>query len=184
MADVIVRRSPWRGWALAMLAVPFLILAFDFFGDRRIFTWFADFVYQQDGQIEDPVEARDVLWASLFATVGGGMLLIGLWELLVPVPVLRTREEGLQLRLGHAFARPVTVPWDQIATLRSSAYVDAGLESPGLEIVVRSREGLPADPWRARWRDHETLVIDADGWEGGVERIVRAVTDFKAARPM
>lgn len=182
MADVIVRRSPWRGWALAMLAVPFLILAFDFFGDRRIFTWFAEFVYQQDGQIEDPVEARDVLWAAIFATVGGGMLVIGLWELLVPVPVLRTRDEGLQLRLGHAFARPVTVPWDQISSLKPGTYADAGLESSGLLMVVRDRTGLPVDPWRARWRDDETLVIDADGWEGGVERIVRAVNDYKTAR--
>lgn len=165
-----------------MLAVPFLILAFDFFGDRRIFTWFAEFVYQLDGQVEDPVEARDVLWAAIFATIGAGMLVIGLWELLVPVPVLRTRADGLQLRLGHAFARPVTVPWDQIATLRPGTYADAGLESSGLEIVVRNRAGLPADPWRARWLDEVTLVIDADGWEGGVERIARAVSEFKTAR--
>lgn len=184
MPDVIVRRSPWRGWALAMLAVPFLILAFDFFGDRRIFTWFADFVYQQDGQIEDPVEARDVLWAGLFATIGGGMLVIGLWELLVPVPVLRTRADGLQVRLGHAFARPVTIPWEQIAGLRAGTYVEAGLESPALEMVLRAKAGLPADPWRARWRDAATLVIDADGWEGGVDRIVRAVTDYKAERSL
>lgn len=165
-----------------MLAVPFLILAFDFFGDRRIFTWFAEFVYREGGQVSDPVEARDVLWAALFATVGGGMLVVGLWELLVPVPVLRTREHGLQLRLGHAFARPVLVPWEQIAGVRPGVYSDAGLESPGLEVVVRDRTGIPADPWRARWQEDDTLVLDADGWEGGVERIVRAVNEFRAAR--
>lgn len=181
MPDVVVRRSPWRGWALAMLAVPFLVLAFDFFGDRRVFTLFADFVYGLDGQIEDPVEARDVLWAALFATVGGGMLVIGLWELVVPLPVLRTSEAGLLLRLGHAFARPVVIPWERIEKLRPGTYVDAGIESPGLEIMVRSREGLPTDPWRARWRDDVTLVVDTDGWEDHADTIVRAVTEYRRA---
>lgn len=167
---------------MAMLAVPFVILSFDFFGDRRIFMWFAEFVYGQGGQVADPVEARDVLWAAIFGTVGSGMLVIGLWELLVPIPVLRTRESGLQLRLGHAFARPVTVPWESIAGLRPATYDEVGWATPGIELVVRERGPLPADPWRARWRSVDTLVIDTGGWEGSVDDIVRAVTEYKVAR--
>ncbi len=166
-----------------MLAVPFLILSFDFFGDREIFRWFADFVYGQDGQVQDPVETRDVLWAAIFGTVGAGMLLIGLWELLVPIPVLRTSPEGLRLRLGHAFSRPVTIPWDQVAEFRLDTFSEVGVESPGLEIVLRSKAELPGDPWRARWRDDLTLVVDTDGWEGGLERIVRAVTEYRSEMP-
>lgn len=182
MDEVVVRRSPWRGWALAMLAVPFVILAFDFFGDRRIFSWFAEFVYGQGGQVADPVEARDVLWAAVFGTVGGGMLVIGLWELLVPLPVLKTTDTGLQLRLGHAFARPVTLSWENIAGLRPATYDEAGWATPGLEVVVRDRSELPRDPWRARWRSSDTLVIDASGWEGEVDAIVKAVTEYKLGR--
>lgn len=165
-----------------MLAVPFVILAFDFFGDRRIFSWFAEFVYGQGGQVADPVEARDVLWAAIFGTVGTGMLVIGLWELLVPIPVLRTRQEGLQLRLGHAFARPALVPWGAIAGLRPATYDEAGWATPGIELVVRDRQDLPDHPWRARWRGADTLIIDTAGWEGEVDDIVRAVTEFKLAR--
>jgi len=163
---VVVRRSVWRVLVVALAGVPLLFLVADYlwgtFGAlERLGAW----AYR--GNDPEPFEVRDDILVAIIALVGSFMVGFGLKELLVPRKVFEASRAGVRLRLAGPFRRPTAIPWTSIRDLEA--------EPHRLVLRLSSPEGIPADPWGARWRDPSTLVVATRWWgrspEWAIDRI-------------
>lgn len=178
--EVVVRRSGWRAWAVAMLSIPALVIAVDVLTRRRLTDLFRELLFRPDDtQLFEP---RDVIWASLLAAVGLAFAIWGLRELLFPTPVFVAEPDGIRLRLGGPFSRALTeIPWDQVDDLGASTVDDDGDSIPVLWIRLLDRRDLPDNPWGARWADDRTLAITASDWDRPPPEVAPAAVDVALA---
>lgn len=177
---VIVRRSGWRAWAVAMLSIPLLVIAVDVLTNRRITDFFRGLLFRPDDtQLFEP---RDVIWVAAMGVVGLVFALWGLRELLAPTPVLSATADGLALRLGGPLSRSTTtIPWDDIDDLGAGTVDDDGDRVPVLWVRVFDKEAIAPAPWGARWVDDRTLAVFAADWERPAAEVAPEVVEVAVA---
>lgn len=167
---VVVRRSALRMWLMAMGGIPLLVVSLDVLTERRITRWLTDLIFApEDIQIYEP---RDVIYAwvmLLFAVLFVGW---GLKELFLPTKVVECHESGLAMKLRGPFQMPDLVPWGNIRDVVAAEVNDEGDLIPLLVVSVFTRDGLPENPWSARWVSERELGLMAQDW--GVDPSIAA----------
>lgn len=163
MSELIVRRSAWKMWRVATLAIPFIVLAVDVLTQRRITNALRDVLFRPDDT--QLFEFRDVVWAWVMLAVAGGLAIWGLRELIVPTKLIEANAAGVRLQVTAPFRRPLFVAWSDIDDIGSARVDDEGEVFPVLWFRFTSPEIGPDDPWSARWMDDTTLAMLASDWE-------------------
>lgn len=150
-------------WLVALAGVPMIVLGVDVLFRRRLISAISSVVFTaNDPQLLEP---RDVIWAVVLLVLGLLLTIFGLKELVSPRPVVMADSDGLHLHLGHLFAGPTTVPWDEIDDVGAEDLNDDGDVVPVMWVRVDNPLRLPRHPWGARWLDDSTLAILASDWE-------------------
>jgi hypothetical protein len=180
MEPVVVRRSGWRTWWVALLGVPMLVMSADVLTRRRLTDFFRGLLFRpEDTQLLEP---RDTIWAAALGVLGLALVLWGLRELIVPSPVLVAGGDGLSLRLGHPFGSGrVRLAWEDVDDLGASVIDDDAEPVPVLWVRVFDRSSLPANPWGARWLDDHTLALYASDWERVPAEVAAAAVEVAVA---
>lgn len=173
---VVVRRSALRMWLLAMAGIPLLVISLDVLTQRRITRWLTDIVFRpEDVQIYEP---RDVIFAWAMFLFAAFLVIWGLRELIVPTKVLECRQEGLALKINGPFRQAVVIPWDGIKDVGGADIDDEGQMVPLFVVGVFSRDGLPDNPWGARWVSESELGVLAQDWAEDAQVVAERVADF------
>jgi len=173
---VVVRRSALKMWLLAMAGIPLLIISLDVLTERRITRWLTDLIFlPEDVQIFEP---RDVIFAWVMFLFAAFLVLWGLRELFVPAKVVECRGEGLALRINGPFQPPSVVPWDNIQDVGGADMEDEGDAIALFVVGVFSREGLPDNPWGARWVTENELGVLAEDWGDDPQVVAEKVADY------
>jgi len=176
---VVVRRSALKMWLLAMAGIPLLVISLDILTRRRVTRFLQDKLFTADNiQIYEP---RDVIWAWAMALFGAFLVLMGLKELFVPTRVVEGRPEGLALKVAGPFRQPVVVSWNQIVDLVPGEMEDEGVKIPLLVVKLVIRQGLPNQPWGARWTGERELSVMAGDWPDPPEVVAMKLTDYAVA---
>lgn len=178
MNTLRVRKKPWLPFGVALLALPLVAVAFDFFTGARLLSRIGEVVYTSD---VDPFELRDAFWASLFAVGGGLMIVWGLRELLFPQTVVRAGLDSLRLGVRGPLRGPSAVPWDDIEDVYALTLDIEGLEIPALAVAVVKRGELTDHPWGARWVAEHTLALDAANWDVPLDEVISQVATIRRA---
>lgn len=161
--SVVVRRSALKMWLMAMGGIPLLVISLDVLTERRITQWLTDLIFQpEDVQIYEP---RDVIFAWVMFLFGAFLVVWGLKELFLPTKVIECRDEGLAVRVSGPWRGPSIIPWSNLRDLGGADIEDEGDVIPLLIVTVQSREGLPDNPWGARWISEQELGIMAQDWD-------------------
>ena len=165
-------RSPVRQRLMFAAGVLLLVAAVDIVSLHRLAdapTVDDNGVLTSKGQTE---RRTDMVWGSLFTAVGGSLIVVGLGGLLTSRPMVELTDDAIRLRIAGPMSA-LDVPWDDIVTVRSGRdYDDDGrVAIPVLLIEVADRSEYPDGLWGAVWMGN-TLQVDADGWESGVEEVV------------
>lgn len=159
---VVVRRSALKMWLMAMGGIPLLVISLDVLTERRITRWLTDRMFQpEDVQIFEP---RDVIFAWVMLVFGLVFVGWGLKELFVPTKVIECTGQGLSVRLGGPLRSASLIPWEDIKDVGGADIEDEGDIIPLLILTVFTREGLPDNPWGARWVSERELGIMAQDW--------------------
>ncbi len=175
MEEVVIRRSPWKMWGIALLGMPLGLLALDVLTQRRVTNALRDIVFNpQDTQL---FEARDVIWAWLMAIVGLGMALFGLKELIFPTTVVTADRDGLGLKVAGPLRRPVAIPWSAVDDIGSASVEDDGAVLSVMWVRVMEPELLPLEPWGGRWMDERTIALLATDWDRDAVTAAGQITD-------
>lgn len=184
--EVMVRRSGFKMWLVALAGVPMIVLGVDVLFRRRLVSAISSVVFNPD----DPqlFEARDIIWAVVLLVLGILLAVFGLKELISPRPVVNAGSEGLQLHLGHLFARPLMIPWDEVDDIGAEELDDDGDVISVMWVRVNNPLRMPRHPWGARWLDANTLAILASDWEKDPRWVAEmvaevAVNTARQARP-
>ena len=173
---VVVRRSALKMWLLAMAGIPLLIISLDVLTERRITRWLTDLIFlPEDVQIYEP---RDIIFAWAMFVFAAFLVLWGLRELFVPAKVVECRDEGLALRINGPFRPPSVIPWDSIKDVGGADMDDEGDEIALFIVGVFSRDGLPENPWGARWVSESELGVLAEDWGDDPQVIAEKVADY------
>lgn len=173
---VVVRRSALKMWLLAMAGIPSLIISLDVLTERRITRWLTDLIFlPEDVQIYEP---RDVIFAWVMFLFAAFLVLWGLRELFVPAKVVECRDEGLALRINGPFRPASVIPWDNIQDVGGADMKDEGDEIALFVVGVFSREGLPENPWGARWVTESELGVLAEDWADDPQTVAEKVADY------
>lgn len=173
---VVVRRSALKMWLLAMAGIPLLIISLDVLTERRITRWLTDLIFlPEDVQIYEP---RDVIFAWVMFLFAAFLVLWGLRELFVPAKVVECRDEGLALRINGPFRPASVIPWDNIQDVGGADMKDEGDEIALFVVGVFSREGLPENPWGARWVTESELGVLAEDWADAPQTVAEKVADY------
>jgi hypothetical protein len=173
---VVVHRSALRMWLLAMAGIPLLIISIDVLTQRRITRWLTDIVFRpEDVQIFEP---RDVIFAWAMFLFAAFLVLWGLRELFVPAKVLECRDEGLALKINGPFRPASVIAWDNIQDVGGADIDDEGSVVPLFVVGVFSRDGLPENPWGARWVSESELGVLAQDWSDDAQDVAERVADF------
>lgn len=173
---VVVRRSALKMWLMAMAGIPLLIISLDVLTERRITRWLTDLIFRpEDVQIYEP---RDVIFAWVMFLFSAFLVLWGLRELFVPTKVVECREEGLVLKINGPFRAPSVIAWDNIKDVGGADIDDDGDIVPLFVIGVFDREGLPDNPWGARWVEDRELGLLAEDWGEDAQHIAERVADY------
>lgn len=173
---VVVRRSALKMWLLAMAGIPLLIISLDVLTERRITRWLTDLIFlPEDVQIFEP---RDIIFAWAMFLFAAFLVLWGLRELFVPAKVVECRDEGLALRINGPFRPPSVIPWDNIKDVGGADMDDEGDEIALFIVGVFSRDGLPENPWGARWVSESELGVLAEDWGDDPQVIAEKVADY------
>lgn len=173
---VVVKRSALKMWLMAMGGIPLLVISLDVLTERRITRWLTDRLFQpEDVQIFEP---RDVIFAWVMLVFGALFVIWGLKELFVPTKVAECTGQGLSVRLQGPF-RPVSlIPWDNIKDVGGADIEDEGDMIPLLILTVFSREGLPENPWGARWVSERELGIMAQDWSRDPQAVAEDIAHY------
>lgn len=169
-----VGRSTLRTWLISLAGIPAIVVGIDFVSRQRIVAWLTDRIFTSDPQALEP---RDYIWAWALIVVGGVVVLWGLKELFMPVPVLATDDTGLHVRMGGPFRPPVTLPWTSLRDLDAGTLEDDGDELEVLIIQVREGSLLPDNPWAGRRLDDTTVALFTREWEQNAVRVATSVAD-------
>lgn len=173
---VLVQRSALRMWLLAMAGIPLLVISIDVLTQRRITRWLTDIVFRpEDVQIFEP---RDVIFAWAMFLFAAFLVLWGLRELFVPTRVLECRDEGLALKINGPFRPASVIEWDNIKDVGGEEIEDEGEVVPLFVVGVFSREGLPDNPWGARWVGELELGVLAQDWADDAQTVAERVADY------
>lgn len=173
---VVVRRSALKMWLLAMAGIPLLIISLDVLTERRITRWLTDLIFlPEDVQIYEP---RDVIFAWVMFLFAAFLVLWGLRELFVPAKVVECRDAGLALRINGPFRPASVIPWDNIQDVGGADMKDEGDEIALFVVGVFSREGLPENPWGARWVTESELGVLAEDWADDPQTVAEKVADY------
>lgn len=176
---VVVRRSAFKMWLLAIGAIPLLVISIDVLVNRRIANWLRELVFQpEDTQI---YESRDVIWAWVMLLFAGVLILWGLKELFLPTKVIECREKGLAVKVRGPLRSHDVIPWSNIVDLTAGDIEDEGDVLPLLSIELIGRLDLPDHPWGARWVENRVLGVLAQDWSEGPEEVARRVSDYAVA---
>lgn len=171
-----VRRSAFRMWLLAMGGIALLIISLDVLTNRRISDWLRGILFSpQATQLYEP---RDVIWAWAMALFGGGLVLWGLKELFAPTKVVECTEKGLALRVVGPLRPPLTIPWERIVDITGEGIEDEGTQVPLLVVELRSRDGVPANPWGAGWVGESKLGMVAEDWPEPPQSVAEKIADY------
>jgi hypothetical protein len=162
-------------WLVALAGVPMIVLGVDVLFRRRLISAISSVVFDpSDPQLLEP---RDVIWAVVLLVLGLLLTVFGLKELISPRPVVMANSQGLHLHLGHLFARPLMVPWDEIDDVGAEDLSDDGDVVPVMWIRVDNPLRMPRHPWGARWLDASTLAILASDWEKDPRWVAEMVSE-------
>lgn len=162
-------------WLVALAGVPMIVLGVDVLYRRRLINALSSIVFNpSDPQLLEP---RDIIWAVVLLILGLVLTIFGLKELISPRPVVMADSQGLHLHLGHLFARPLLVPWDEIEDVGAEELNDDGDVIPVMWVQVDNPLRMPRHPWGARWLDANTLAILASDWEKGPRWVAEMVSE-------
>lgn len=175
MDELLVRRSALRMWLLALAGVPMIVLGVDILFRRRLVSALISLIFNPNEL--QAIEPRDVVWAIVLLVLGLIVIVFGLKELIAPRPVVRANREGLHLQLGHSFSKPVRLSWDEVIDIGSAEVDDSGDRIWVMWVRLRNSEGLPRNPWGARWIDSNTLAILASDWETHPRRVAELASE-------
>ena len=171
----VVKRSALKMWLMAMAGIPLLVISLDVLTNRRIANWLREIVFRpEDTQIYEP---RDVIWAWVMALFAGFIVVWGLKELFAPTKVIECRDEGLALKISGPLRHPSLILWDDIDDVTGGQINDEGDVIPLLLIRVLNREGLPANPWGARWVKDDQLGVLAEDWSEDPKIVASEIID-------
>jgi len=163
-------------WLLAMAGIPLLIISLDVLTERRMTRWLTDLIFlPEDVQIYEP---RDVIFAWAMFLFAAFLMLWGLRELFVPAKVVECRGEGLALRIDGPFRPPSVIPWDNIKDVGGADIEDEGDQIELFVVGVFSRDGLPDNPWGARWVSESELGVLAQDWSEDPQIVAEKVADY------
>lgn len=177
--NVVVRRSALKMWLMAMGGIPLLVISLDVLTERRITRWLTDLIFRpEDVQIYEP---RDVIYAWVMLLFGALLVIWGLKELFVPTKVIECRDEGLAIRINGPFQGPSLIPWDNIRDVGGADVDDERDIIPLLIVTVFSREGLPDNPWGARWVTERELGVLAQDWDEDPQTAAEKIADYAVA---
>lgn len=161
---------------MAMAGIPLVVIAVDVLYTRTFSDRLREALFRpQDTQI---FEARDVIYAWMVLAFGLLFVTWGLKELVFPTTVVETTEEGLAVRLGNPLSRATLIPWSLILDVESEDADDEGTRVPVLVLVLRSRDGVPHNPWAGRWLSDNRLGVLADNWEEPPDAVARRIMEF------
>ncbi|MDH3307520.1 MAG: hypothetical protein OEO77_08405 [Acidimicrobiia bacterium] len=163
MDRLIIRRTPWRPFGLALIALPVLAVAYDFASGGRLLGSLGEILYR-NGEVE-AFEVRDVFWVALYLIAGVLSVIWGVKELAIPRPVVVADDEGLHVLLRGPFLPASFLGWSDFDDARAGTVDLVGESRPALVLTVVSRSRLPGDPWGARWTSDHTLAVDTTGWD-------------------
>lgn len=173
---MVVRRSALKMWLMAMGGIPLLVISLDVLTERRITRWLTDLIFlPEDVQIYEP---RDVIFAWVMFLFGALLVAWGLKELFVPTKVIECRDEGLAMKINGPFREPSVIPWDNVRDVRGADIDDDGESIPLLVVTVFGREGLPGNPWGARWVAERQLGIMAQDWGEDPQDVAEKIADY------
>lgn len=181
--NVVVRRSALKMWLMALGGIPLLVIAIDVLTSRRITRWLTDIIFKpEDVQIFEP---RDVIYAWVMLLFGALLVIWGLKELFLPTKVIECRTEGLAIRINGPHRPPSIIEWDNIQDVGGADIDDEGDLIPLLIVTVFEREGLPDNPWGARWVSERELGVMAQDWDEDPQDAAERIADYavEAARP-
>ncbi len=173
---LVVKRSALKMWLMALAGIPLLVISLDVLTNRRITNWLREIIFRpEDTQIYEP---RDVIWAWAMALFAGFIVLWGLKELFLPTRVVECRYDGLALKVNGPFRQSSLIEWADIDDVFGAEIEDEGDRLPLLMVRVLDREGLPDQPWGARWVHHDELGVLAQDWPRDPGEIAREIIEF------
>lgn len=161
-------RSPIRQLLLAAAGILLLIAALDIVSLHRLSdppTTDDNGVLTSKGQTE---RRTDVIWGTLFGSIGASLVVVGLGGLITGRPVVELGDDALRLRVAGPLSM-LEIPWSEVVSVKSGRdYEDGGLiPVPVLLVEVTDPGRYPKELWGAVW-DGPVLQVDADGWEASV----------------
>jgi hypothetical protein len=163
MERVVIRRSAWRMWLVALLGVPMIVVALDLLTQKRLTNELRDLLFLPDAtQLPEP---REYVWAVALLIAGSAACLWGLKELLVPTKVVEADPAGLRLEITGPLRPPVVIGWADIADVGSGTVDDDGDQLPVVWIRTSDPGLVPDDGWGARPIDDHTFALLASDWE-------------------
>jgi hypothetical protein len=163
-------------WLMAMGGIPLLVISLDVLTQRRITRWLTELLFRpEDIQIFEP---RDVIFAWVMLLAGVLMVVIGLKELFVPTKVIECRRDGLAIRVNGPLRPPALIPWDNIRDVGGAEIDDDGEVMPLLVVTVFNREGIPENPWGARWVAGSELGVLSQDMDDDPQVIAERIADY------
>lgn len=175
-SSLVIRRSAVKMWLMAMGGIPLLVIALDVLTQRRITRWLTELIFRPDDiQIFEP---RDVMFAWAMLAAAGIMIVWGLKELFVPSKVIEGTSDGLSVRLSGPLRPPTFISWDNIRDVGGAEIDDDGEVMPLLVLTVFDRDGMPDNPWGARWVDELELGLLAQDLGEDPQELAESIAVF------
>ncbi|NIA23964.1 MAG: hypothetical protein GWP04_00175 [Gammaproteobacteria bacterium] len=181
MNRLVVERSALRMWLLSLLGVPFILVGLDLLAEQHFINAFGALVY---GAEQIPAfEPRDEIFAIVSVLAGLAMVIWGLRDLVLPRKLIVADEAGLRIALRGPLRRAVSIPWNEVGDLRAEMADEDGEVRSVLVVEISDPEGLPTDPWSARWEGPATLMIESSGWSQSAKSVAAALREIRESIP-